>query len=288
MLSRSNDVSSVVRGSSRSSFVHKICKFVQEVDDMNDTVLVPSLLIDLKCPSSSSSSSESKVTSSSSNSPSTDLSDCFDLQTLHQLLNRLKDELTIARFDDDLNSSSANLLSSPSAINCNSPTTTITTTTNSNVNSTSSTNQIISSSSSSSSALRIIAEGDDDPHQLTGLSKKLHSCSGSSDDGFSSLNSYSRNSDDELTSSSSSASSTSPASDSESECSSEGSSSSPNHQIISRENGDNVSIEDIAADSSPEYIVNLLRLHIQGIQSILNRFSKYPHHVSDSYVNSLD
>ncbi|XP_053209266.1 uncharacterized protein DDB_G0271670-like [Panonychus citri] len=281
--SRLNDLTSVVLGSSRSSFIHTICKFVRDVDDMNDTVLVPSMLTDLnKC-------SSPKATSSSS---SPDLSDCFDLQTLHQLLNRLKDELTIARFDDDnsnssSSSSSANILSS--AINCNSPTT-ITTTNNmitnsittispssilttpsssSTTNNVNNSNQIASSSSSSSCSLRI-AEGD-----LTGLSKKLHSCkcSGSSDDGFSSLNSFSRNSDDESTSSSS------PASDSDSECCSS-SSSAPNQ---SREN-DASSV----AESSPEYIVNLLKLHIQGIQSILTRFSKYADHVSDSYVNSLD
>ncbi|XP_015787803.1 5'-AMP-activated serine/threonine-protein kinase catalytic subunit alpha [Tetranychus urticae] len=252
---RTNDLTSVILGSSRSSFVNTICKFVRDVDEMNETVMIPSLLTDLN--------------NNSSTQPSTDLPECFDLQTLHQLLNRLKDELTIARFEDD-QSKSCNFTSANNILSINNCNNNINNNTNNNRNN----NQINVNSNVSTTGgtpLRI-AEGD-----LSGLSKKLSSsckCS-DSDDGFSSLNSYSRNSDDESTGSS-------PSSDSDSECCSSSSSTSSSTPNQSREN------EPSIAESSPEYIVNLLRLHIQGIQSILTRFSKSADQISESYINSIN
>lgn len=256
---RTNDLTSVILGSSRSSFVNTICKFVRDVDEMNETVMIPSLLTDLN--------------NNSSTQPSTDLPECFDLQTLHQLLNRLKDELTIARFEDD-QSKSCNFTSANNILSINNCNNNINNNSNNTNNNNRNNNQINVNSNVSTTGgtpLRI-AEGD-----LSGLSKKLSSsckCS-DSDDGFSSLNSYSRNSDDESTSSS-------PSSDSDSECCSSSSSTSSSTPNQSREN------EPSIAESSPEYIVNLLRLHIQGIQSILTRFSKSADQISESYINSIN
>ena len=42
-----------------------------------------------------------------------------------------------------------------------------------------------------------------------------------------------------------------------------------------------------ANESSPEFIVNSLRLHLQGIESILNRFSKYTDQVSEGYITAI-
>lgn len=273
---RANDLTSVILGSSRSSFVNTICKFVRDVDEMNETVMIPSMLTDIDNNSSLLPSLQSS--SSSSSSSSAEMPECFDLQTLHKLLNRLKDELTIARFEDD-QSKSCNFTSANNILSINNCNNNININNNNNNNISNNRNVQInvtttssSTTSTTGSPLRI-AEGD-----LTGLSKKMSSsckCS-DSDDGFSSLNSYSRNSDDESTSSS-------PSSDSDSECCSSSSSTSSSTQMNqSREN------EPSIAESSPEYIVNLLRLHIQGIQSILTRFSKSADQISESYINSIN
>ena len=193
---------------SQLSVISSMSKFLDSIREMNNTVLVPSKLMDLKADDDS----------------------VDDLHSIFSLINQLKDELTLGRLDDDY---------SPATVTTNS--------------STSVGNSRLSGHSMLTSA------------SLAKSMETRKAKSFESDDGFSSLNSFSQSSCTE---------SSDEASDSDSECG---------------KFCDLKELDTVEADySSPQCLINLFRLHLQGIQSTLNRFTEYANQISDCYQKQLE